>query len=68
MSGVEDIQKDPPDPHIEEREEEQSDHGKEEEVTQPDVPVPIEDSSESQSLTGSWTLLDKEEDDNRKVC
>ena len=66
MSGVEDIQKDPPDPHIKEGDD-GSDQGKEE-VTQPVDPVPVTDSSEASSLTGSWTLLEKEEEDAKNVC
>ena len=66
MSGVEDVQKDPPDPHIKE-EEDESDPEKEE-VTQPVDPVPVRDSSEASSLTGSWTLLEKEEEDAKNVC
>ena len=66
MSGVEDIQHDPPDPPIEERDEEGDDPGKEE-ITQPVDPVPATDSSDASSLTGSWTLLDKEEEDGKKA-
>lgn len=66
MSGVEDIQKDPPDPDIKERDD-GTDPDKEE-TTQPVDPVlVISDSSEASSLTGSWTLLEKEEEGGKKV-
>ena len=65
MSGVEDIQKDPPDPHIKE-EEDGSDQGKEEDTQLVDT-APVTDSSEASSLTGSWTLLEKEEEDAKNV-
>ena len=66
MSGVEDILKDPPDCHIEEKEDGRSVPEKEE-VTDPVDPVPVTDSTEASSLTGSWTLLEKEEEEGRKV-
>jgi len=65
MSGVEDILKDPPDCHIEEKEDGGSVPEKEE-VTDPVDPVPVTDSTEASSLTGSWTLLEKEEEEGRK--
>jgi len=65
MSGIEDIQQDPPDPPIDERDDYGNDPGKEE-ITQPVDPVPAADSSDASSMTCSWTLLDKDEEDGKK--
>ena len=65
MSGVEDIQKDPPDPDIKER-----DDGTDSEKDHTESVGPVlvtSDSSDASSLTGSWTLLEKEEEDGKKV-
>lgn len=66
MSGVEDIQKDPPDPDIKERDD--GTDSEKDEITQPVGPVLVtSDSTDASSLTGSWTLLEKEEEDGKKV-
>ena len=66
MSGIEDIQQDPPDPPIDERDDYGNDPGKEE-ITQPVDPVPAADSYDASSMTCSWTLLDKDEEDGKKA-